>query len=85
MMKLIGNINMVVKETDCFGIFSYKLDPLCISQMSYFISLYILLYKAESYICFSSWVFLSFCACFHFSKKMVAFAHAQLEYLRAVS
>lgn len=60
MMKLIGNINIVVKETDCFGIFSYKFDPLCISQMSYFISLYILLYKAESYICFSSLGFFKF-------------------------
>lgn len=46
-MKLIGNINMVVKETDCFGIFSCKSDPLCISQMLYFICLYIFLYKAE--------------------------------------
>lgn len=38
-MKLIVSIKMVVKETNCFGIFSCKFDPLCISQMSYFISL----------------------------------------------
>jgi len=77
-MKLIGNVNTVVKETDCFAVFSCKFDPLCISQMSYFISLYIFLYKAESYICLRSLGFLSFCACFNFCKKMVAFAYAQL-------
>lgn len=53
-MNLIGNINMVVKETYYCGIFSYKFDPLCISQMFYFISVYILLYKPESYISFHS-------------------------------
>lgn len=42
-MKLIGNITTVLKWTECFGILSCKFDPLCISQMSYFISLYILL------------------------------------------
>lgn len=38
-MKLIVSIKMVVKETDCFGIFFCKFDPLRISQMPYFISL----------------------------------------------
>lgn len=34
-MELIGNITMVVKETDYFGIFSCKFELLCISQMFY--------------------------------------------------